>query len=280
MSAQDIFKTSNAYAHYAVELQVRSKLIGGIPKDPDTIKKWLQSRLDMDDRAVVELAEETAAQMQAKNDDAGDAIRKEIATIQTRLDSEEWLAAEAAMALEQRRDRLTGELDRIGKLNLQDVLTETARQFEGGNGFKTVNGNLVYEGRCMKSALKESANIAYPGSDFPGKSAFPKQFRKGLLAAFVERVFVVDEYIPLGVAIPSGTEQRIKHVMTPQGPRSAINVVDYVDKPRLQFTVRVFQDFLPQEVWGRIWQAAEEVGIGADRARSDGRFDLTRWERV
>lgn len=238
MSAIDIFKThtNNAFTTYHAELVVREKLIGGIPKDPDTIKKWLAARLEMEDRAVLELAEQTAAQMQ-----------------------------------EEKGERPTGD----------ELLTAVAREFEGGNGFKTINGQLVYEGRCMKACLKEAANVAYPGTAFPGKKeAFGDGFRKGLMRALAERVFVVDDYIGLGVSEPSGTEQRIKHVQTPQGPRSAINVVDYVAKPHLSFTVKVLGDFLPQRAWGAIWQSAEEIGIGADRARSDGRFDLLVWEKA
>jgi len=237
VSARDIFGGTTAldpaFTRYHVELQVRDKLIGGVPKDPDTIKKWLQARLDLDDRAILELTEETAAAMQAE-----------------------------------KGERPSGD----------ELVEAVARQFEGGNGFKTIDGSLVYEGRCMKAALKEAVNVAYPGVDFPGKAQFGKGFRKGLRSAFEERVFVDDLYIPLGVDRASGTEQRIKHVMTPQGPRSAINVVDYVTKPRLQCTVRVLDDFLPTDAWGRIWQCCEEIGIGADRARSDGKFDLLAWE--
>lgn len=235
MAAIDLFgkgAKSESFTRYRVELQVHDKLIGGIPKDPDTIRKWLSARLEMGDRELIELARETAEQMQA---DSGERPSAEVL-----LDA---VAAEAAQ----------------------------------GNGFKTVDGSLVYEGRCMKSAIKEACNVAYPGTAWPGK---PAGIKKGLMRYLAERVFVEDLYIPLGVTDPSGTEQRIKHIMTPQGPRSAINVVDYVEKPRLSFTVAALDDFLPNEAWLRIWQCAEEIGIGADRARSDGRFELTGWDRI
>ena len=242
MSAAGIFaKVEGKWIIYDVEIQVHDRLIGGIPKDPDTIRKWLTARLEVDDRAIIELADEIAAQM------AGD----------------------------------EGE-----RPSADDLMTEVARQFEGGNGFKSVDGQLVYEGRCMKAALKEAMNVAYPGTKFPGKSALgvtekgADVVKKGLLRVGAERIFVEPLYIPLGVSEPSGTEQRIKHIVTPQGPRSAINVVDYVEKPKLTFTVQVLDDFLPQDAWGRIWMLLEQIGIGADRARSDGKFELLRWERA
>ena len=233
MAANDVFSDAKdeAFTRYEVELVVRDKLIGGVPKDADTIKKWLESRLDLGERAVIELAEEAAEQMSESG----------------------------------------------GRPSASELLDAVARKTEGGNGFKIIDGQLVYEGRCMKAALKEASNVAFPGTDWPGK---PKTLRKGLMRALAERVFIEQNYIPLGVSSPSGTEQRIKHVMTPQGPRSAINVVDYVEQPKLSFVVAVLDDFLPREAWRRLWQIAEEIGIGADRARSDGKFDLLKWERL
>lgn len=235
MSARDIFgaKAGGNFVAYHVELQVHDKLIGGIPKDPDTIRKWIESRIGQGaDLALQQTLDETVAAM----------------------------------------TEATGEAPEFGA-----VLDQVTKAVEAGNGFKSIDGQLVYEGRCMKSALKEAANVAYPGTRFPGK---PEAIRKGLMRMLAETVFVEDQYIGLGVEVPSGTEQRIKHVMTPQGPRSAINVVDYVAKPRLSFTVSVLDDFLPPTAWARVWQCAEEIGIGADRARGDGRFELVAWDRA
>lgn len=235
MSALTVFNrsTDDEFTRYRVELQVLDKIIGGIPKDPDTIRKWIESRIAQGaDLTLQQTVNETVAAM----------------------------------------TEATGEPPAVG-----DVIDGVARQIEGGNGFKFVDGQLVYEGRCMKSAFKEASNVAYPGTSWPGK---PEGVRKGLMRYLAERVFVEDQYIPLGVAEASGTEQRIKHIIGPQGPRSAINVVDYVTKPKLTFTVAVLDDFLPAKAWARIWQCAEEIGIGADRARSDGKFELLAWDRL
>lgn len=150
------------------------------------------------------------------------------------------------------------------------------------NGFKRRpgTGELVLEGRCVKAMIKEAANSAYPGSDWPSKSRVAKGFRKGLMSALVERVFVVEDYIGLGCDEPTGVEERVKHVMTPQGPRSSISRVEYVERPLLAFTVEVRDDFLSPEEWRRIWESAERIGVGADRARGDGRFELVTWRRL
>jgi len=164
---------------------------------------------------------------------------------------------------------------------LADALMETDAA-PSVNGFlrHPETKELVYEGRCMKSALTEFANSAYPGTEWPGKTAIAKGFRKGLKSALEERVFVEQIYIGLGVKEPTGIEERIKHVTTPQGPRSSITRVEYVYQPTLEFTLLVRDDFLPLEAWSRIWQAGEQIGIGSDRGRSDGRFELLAFDRL
>lgn len=151
------------------------------------------------------------------------------------------------------------------------------------NGFKRNpdTGELIYEGRCMKAALKEAANSAFPGTDYPGKgSAKGVAARKGLMSTFVERVFVRDHMIGLGVKEPTRVEERIKHVMTPQGPKSAINSVEVIERPTLSFVLAVHDDFLPREAWAKIWQRCEDIGVGSDRGRSDGQFELLQFDRT
>lgn len=150
------------------------------------------------------------------------------------------------------------------------------------NGFKrNDNGELCYEGRCFKAALKEAANSSFPGTDYPGKSSAPGvAARKGLMSTFVERVFVREVLISLGVKEPTEVQERIKHVMTPQGPKSAISSVEVVHQPTLELTLRVHDDFLPREAWGKIWQRLEDIGVGSDRGRSDGQFDLIAFDKI
>ncbi|MET8985903.1 hypothetical protein ABZW49_10680 [Nonomuraea wenchangensis] len=245
MGAVDIFGTSSSVACYRVRLQVLDKIVGGVPSSPSVIKGWLKTRMDIGDRHLQELVQKTLTERfpdrQPSADELADAL----------------MESDAAPSI---------------------------------NGFKRVpdTGELAYEGRCMKAALKEWANSAYPGVDWDGKTAtgsdvgrpLPKGFRKGLMATLSERVFVPDVYIGLGVKEPTGVEERIKHVMTPQGPRSSINRVEYVQSPVLEFELKVHDDFLTPQAWGRIWERGEDIGVGADRGRSDGKFELLAWERI
>lgn len=153
------------------------------------------------------------------------------------------------------------------------------------NGFKRdTAGQLCIEGRIVKAALKEWANSAYPGSGWPGKDAHPatKVLHKarGLMRYLAEAVVVDENLIPLGVTQPTRVEERVKHVMTPQGPRSTINRVEVVEQPTVTFHIRVRDDFLPAEAWARIWTVGEGIGLGSDRGRSDGQFDLVEWSKL
>ena len=153
------------------------------------------------------------------------------------------------------------------------------------NGFKRdENGQLCIEGRIVKAALKEWANSAYPGKGWPGKTANEHTSKlhanRGLMKYLAEAIVVDDVMIGLGVKEPTAVEERIKHVMTPQGPRSSINRVEVVEQPEVTFTVSVRDDFLPEEAWARIWSVGEAIGLGSDRGRSDGQFELVEWQRL
>lgn len=237
MSARDIFGAAGAYTEYAVELQIRELLVGGVPGDPSVTRKWLESRLEVDDATLQELFEETVRQRNAP------------------------------MSVTEKVDALMASPDAPSV-----------------NGFKRLDtGELAYEGRCLKAAIKEWANSAYPGTDWQGKAGAPglsKGFKKGLMSTLAERIFVEPYLIGLGVKEPTRVEERIKHVMTPQGPRSSINRVEVIERPVVAATFRVRDDFLTREAWARIWEVGEEIGVGADRGRSDGRFELRRWEKI
>lgn len=140
-------------------------------------------------------------------------------------------------------------------------------------------GTLALGGRCAKAMLKEAASAEFPGTEWPGKS---KGIRHGLKAEMAERVFVAEHLIPLGVVKETRVEERVKHVNGPRGKRSAIDRVEVIDRPRIEFTVRIHEThdepFLSREVWAAIWERAEDLGIGAQRSRGDGQFDLETWE--
>lgn len=249
MSAEQIFAAEFAkykfITRYKVSLQIRDLIVGGIPSDASVIRKWLEARMELDDPALQELLAQTVAE----------------------------------------RDTAVSAQEKV------DILMKSP-QAPSVNGFKrNENRELCYEGRCLKAAIKEAINSSFPGTDYFGKDQAPGVAkRKGLMATAVERIFVYDTLISLGVketeissqpgVPPAWVEERIKHVMTPQGPKSAISSVEVVHQPTLSFTIGVHDDFLAREAWAKTWARLEDIGIGSDRGRSDGSFDLLAFDRL
>src|SRR6516225_4875010 len=239
MSASDIFKFQSRWTTYTGSLHINT-LVGGIPKDGATIHAFVKARFTDNASEMSRIATEIMIEM----------------GLDPVLDKENLNASE-----------------------IDDIVDKVSKKAIEGNGFKQINGELVWEGRCLKAALNEACNALYPNVEpFPGR---PDKTKKGLKSYFVERVEVVDYYIPLGRTEPDiKGEERIKHIKGPQGPRSAINLVDVCTDLDITFTIRVLDDWVPEKLWQDLFEYIELGGVWADRARGDGRCELTSWERV
>lgn len=268
MSALDIFedavKRDNVpVTRYRARLQLRNVIVGGVPSSPSVIRGWLRKRMELGDEALEEMARATFADREFPG----------------------WESVD----------------DAVDALMASDLSPNI-------NGFKRIpgTGELAYEARQMKAALKEWSNSAYPGWDWDGKKIGTKPGRsgnkvdvwakgvapkKGLESTLAERVFLEGLYIGLGVKDeevsqkpdegPAWVEERIKHFKDAKGNKlSAINRVEVVYQPCIEITLKVHDDFLTREAWARIWTRGEDVGIGAERGRSDGQFDLVEWAKL
>lgn len=136
------------------------------------------------------------------------------------------------------------------------------------NGFKRDEHGLYIEGRQLKAAIKEAANVRWP-KDRWGPS------RKGTLSFFAEHVFVQEDRLPLGVAEPTGVNQRFVHTWRGSG----IQYEEYVTDAKVDFTVATDCDFTAEQ-WALLWLTGEQQGIGATRSQGFGRYEVVRWERA
>jgi hypothetical protein len=153
------------------------------------------------------------------------------------------------------------------------------------NGFKRNEGGLYLEGRCVKAAYKEAAAVLREPLDI---SAFK--------ARVAERLFVVEDIIPLGRQEPDGDYESFIHAIGPQGPRNALKRVDYVTQATITYRVKMInQSFLckrdpaapkgqarnsmdPFECLELMHNYMQEGGIGADRSQGNGKNDLVSIE--
>lgn len=141
------------------------------------------------------------------------------------------------------------------------------------NGFKRDEHGLYIEGRQLKAALKEAASVAVASGKLNGRGW--GKTNKGLLAFMAEHVFVVETRLHLGVAAPTGIDQRFVHTWRGTG----IQYEEFCEDVKIDFTVKADHEFSEHE-WAMIWLTGQEQGIGASRSQGFGRYEVTRWERI
>ena len=128
--------------------------------------------------------------------------------------------------------------------------------------YRDTDGRPSYEGRCLKAALKEAANILKDGL---GKKAWRSKL--------AERVFVLERTVP--ITVPVTTEQRVVHAMTPMGPRTSIKSFEVAENVPLTFHLRVLKDAVVDEADLQLLLEYSSInGIGSDRSQGWGTFDL------
>lgn len=168
--------------------------------------------------------------------------------------------------------------DELIRAAVAEVMAE--RQLEAGpatavvdsqkhlNGFKRDDQGLYIEGRQLKAAIKEAANVRWPKERW-GPT------RKGTMSFFAEHLFVQDDKIPLGVTEPTGVNQRFVHTYRGSG----IQYEEYVSDVNIDFTLITDYEFT-EEQWALLWLTGGQQGLGATRSQGYGRYELTHWERV
>lgn len=205
---------------YRVVVQVLNRLEGGVPKNPDMIKSWLETKGISD----ADIAQKTVAAMENPEEVA--AVMEEAAT-------------------------------------------------KGWCGFKQSDGRYYFEARCIKSGFKESANVL---KELLGI--------KNARARLAERVFVRGredlEAIYLNVEGALPYDERVVHAMSRSGPINALKRNDYVEKPQLEFFLRVLKnsDFDNEDILRAILFHMASNGLGANRSQGAGQFELVELKKV
>lgn len=219
---------------------------------------------------------------------------------------QQWIRANAGTTTEEEiRARIVKTMAETGTevdetLSFEDLVGASERvAHDQSNGFKRHPDHGLYmEGRIVKAMLRESVNILYAGERWGLTSKGPKSY-------MVERVFVVEDVIPLGRKEPDGMELMFGHVQTPQGPRSTVGLSEFIFQPTATFHIMV-QNIqartkaqresekkqrdegkepaarlaITDDLWQTIWVQSQEIGLGALRSQGHGRFNVVEWKQV
>lgn len=147
-----------------------------------------------------------------------------------------------------------------------DEAAKVVDQLKHLNGFKRDDEGLYIEGRQLKAAIKEAANIRWPKKRWGPSS-------KGTMSFFAEHMFVIEDRLHLGVQEPTGVNQRFVHTWRGSG----IQYEEYVSDAKVDFTLETDYEFSDEE-WAMLWLTGEQQGIGATRSQGFGRYEVVRWE--
>lgn len=181
------------------------------------------------------------------------------------IDNEEQIQAMAASAVAERM--LEGE---AADAALESAVEEVVA-LKHLNGFKRNPDGLYIEGRQVKAAIREAANIRWP-SDRWGPT------KKGTKSFWAEHVFVPEDLVHLtrdGEPLAEADEVVQRFVRTRFG--SGIQYEEVCRNVDLSFTVITDHKFTPTQ-WGELWSVGENNGIGASRSQGFGTYVVTRWD--
>jgi hypothetical protein len=152
-----------------------------------------------------------------------------------------------------------------------DEAVEIVNREQNVNGFKADPEHGLYiEGRQVKAAIKEAANVAVAAGKIDGKKWGTTN--KGLMGFVAEHVMVVEDRIYLGRMEPNGINQRFVHTFRGSG----IALEEYVSDAKVTFTVITDWPFT-EEFWAMVWLTGEQQGLGATRSQGFGRYTVETW---
>lgn len=214
-----LLDSSKLYDIYHLTIKTRGRLCGGVPRNKELIRSWVEASTGFKDETSEKLTQENA-----------DLIVNEVA-------EKTWV------------------------------------------GFHEDAKGIMIQARNVKACLKQSASLL--------QITVKKRGSKQILAEGME-VKAMDggDRIYLGKKAPDGTDESPIHVMTAQGPRTALRRMDYVTDVTVDFQIWVLKT-APQENrhigvedLERILCHAQENGLGASRSQGEGKFDVIKFEKV
>jgi len=213
------FDPRRLYDIYRVTIAVRDRVCGGMPKNKELIKTWVESTTGYADEKSEKLTQENA-----------ELVVNEVA-------EKSWI------------------------------------------DFPEDKQGLFIPARNVKAMLKQSASLLGVTKKKLGS--------KQILAEGMEvKAVNGHDRIYLGKKTIDGTDESAIHVMTAQGPRTALRRMDYVTKPTLTFEIWVLgtaaleKRHVGEAELVEILTHAQENGCGASRSQGEGKFDVVEFEKI
>ena len=214
-----LLDSSDIYTRYALTIKTRGRLCGGVPRNKELIRTWVEASTGFKDETTEKLIQADA-----------ELVVNEVA-------EKSWI------------------------------------------GFMQDEKGLLLQARNIKACLKQSASLL--------GITVKKRGSKQILAEGMEVKSVTgSDRIHLGRTSPDGTDESAIHVMTAQGPRTALRRMDYVENVNIEFEIWVLSTaaqetrHIGEKELTLILKHAQENGLGASRSQGEGKFEVTRFEKI
>ncbi len=149
--------------------------------------------------------------------------------------------------------------------------TELVAKNKHLNGFKRDEKGLYIEGRQVKAAIKEAANVARAVGKLPDKWGLT---RKGIDGFVAEHIMVVEDRVYLGVERPD--DVLLSFPKGRFGP--SVQYTEIVSQAKVGFTVIADYDFTAEQ-WAMLWLTGQQQGLGAMRSQGHGRYEVVTWNK-
>lgn len=166
------------------------------------------------------------------------------------------------------------QIDELGS-GAVDLIVE-----KSWNGFPSDERGLFIPAFQIKAMFKEVSSLM--------RITVEKRGSKQILqhGTFVVKATSGGDRVHFDKKEPDGSDEGPVHVMTPQGPRTAIKRVDYVKNVNITFDVWVYGTHatetrhIGEADVVEILRLAQENGLGADRSQGKGTFDVVAFECI
>jgi len=232
------------YFHLALNVE---RLVGGIPKHPDIVRRWQEARMPPESKRPADLTVESATE----------------ATVEA-------LGSQALDPDEEAKSVWTGfvENPETGEIALE---TRNVKAM-----FKE-SANILRDMKMMKDLVGKDKAIPLRARLAERLFVFGPSQRGGWHNSFIP-IEVPEERRALFEVWPPALERPI-HVMTARGQRTALKKTDYVDDCSLEMELKVLNDGIIHEgIIRMILEHAAMNGLGTDRSQGNGMFsyELTK----
>ena len=241
--SQSIFakERERLFTRYRVRLQIRDRIVGGVPFNPEMMAGWIKASMGID-----------------KKQEILNVMREKIAEL-GQEDVPADISQEDLFALAEKVSKQIGSNWSVG--------------------FMRGEKGLYLESRCLKSHLRECVNILFAGERFGKTKKGAKSFFNERVFVEPSKIWFRDE-AGNGMDQPSGLWSFVGHISDKLGQRSTLTLYEYCERPILEFEVIALGDCIEPEQWAPIWTLGEEIGLGALRSQAQGMYDCLQFERV